>query len=257
VPTVEPIQAPVIARLEAMPGVWQVHLSAPGLAARANPGQFVMVLRGESYDPFLRASAPLHRIGRETVALLVDEGDPEMGSLVRLELGYPVDLLGPLGHGFDLGSGEERLLLIGQGLGITPLVGLGERAVELGKQVTLVHHTDLHDGIYPAGLLPNAIEYRTLVGEAAEGTLALDELLLALLPQVDRLCVSGPMEWIRRLRQRIAEDPLRDREGWAQAYVQAKMGCGLGLCSACAIKVQRGIRRVCTDGPVLDLYEIA
>ena len=248
-----PLQAPVTARLEAMPGVWQIHVQAPEIARHAVPGQFVMALRGPTLDPYLRVSLPIHRIGEGTVAFLLDKRDPELTMLASRGIGESMDVLGPLGRGFDLRPSCQRMLLVAQDAGIAPLIALATKSVAEGKQVTLVALSDNSDRRYPSELLPKEIEYRALDQEAP-GYAGLRAILAETMPWAEQVCAAGPMNLYHTLRQEMLADPMRDRPGMAQVYVFAKMGCGIGICNACSIKVKRGMRHVCTSGPVFDLY---
>ena len=250
-----PLQAPVIARLEAMPSVWQIHVQAPEIARNASPGQFAMALRGQALDPYLRVALPIHRIGKESVAFLLDEGDAEVAMLAQGRIDEPMDLLGPLGHGFDLRPSCQRLLLIAQGMGIAPLIALAEMAIAENRQVTLVSVAADSDRLYPSDLLPKQIEHQAIIQEGA-GFDGLRAVLAETMPWAEQICAAGSMSLYRALRLKMSEDPIRDRAGLTQVYLYAKMGCGIGICNACSVKVKRGMRHICTDGPVLDLYEL-
>ena len=204
-------------------------------------------------DPYLRVSLPIHRIGEGIVAFLLDERDPELAMLASRSIGEPMDVLGPLGRGFDLRPSCQRVLLIAQDAGIAPLVALAAKAIVEGKQVTLVALSDGPDRLYPSELLPREIEYRAL-GQEVPGYAELRAVLVEIMPWAEQVCAAGPMSLYHTLRQEMLADPMRDRPGMIQAYVFAKMGCGIGVCNACSIEVKRGMRHVCTDGPVFDLY---
>jgi dihydroorotate dehydrogenase electron transfer subunit len=49
-------------------------------------------------------------------------------------------------------------------------------------------------------------------------------------------------------------DSLKDRP--VQVSLEARMGCGLGLCYGCTIETRQGLKRVCKDGPVFDLTQL-
>ena len=71
------------------------------------------------------------------------EVDPE-GSLspylADLEPGATVEVAGPFGDAYY--EGEERVVVLAGGPGIGPAVGIGERAVADGGDVTVVYATD-------------------------------------------------------------------------------------------------------------------
>lgn len=246
-------EAIISARLEAMPGWWVLHLRCPAARA-ARPGQFVMALRSPGHDPYLRLALPIHRIGQEMLSLLLDQEDAGQRALVKREIGASLDLLGPLGHGFEIASGAQRLLLIAQGAGIVPLVGLAEQALATGRQVALVALAERAERLYPAELLARGIEYQGRVQEPGASNSA---MLADLLRWADQICAAGSAALYQELRQEIARRPARPRSGAAQVYWPGRIGCGLGLCQSCAIETKRGIKLVCRDGPVFDLFDLA
>ena len=162
-----------------------------------------MALRSASYDPYLRLALPIHQIGRETLSLLLDKGEGAHQFLLEKEIGEPVDLLGPLGHGFEMASGTQRLLLVAQDAGIAPLVGLAERALATGRQVALVALANRAERLYPTELLARGIEYHGLVQEQSD----IPNLLAELIPWADQVCAAGSTALYQELRQEIARRP--------------------------------------------------
>src|SRR5436305_10639078 len=85
------------------------------------PGQFFML---EAPGRLLPRPMSLCLAPRHELAFLIDEVGPGTAALCRLERGDTIQVLGPLGNGFDLDV--ERPLLVGGGIGIAPLPWLSE-----------------------------------------------------------------------------------------------------------------------------------
>lgn len=252
--------ATVTAKLETMPGVWQVHLRAPEIARAARPGQFIMALRSPACDPYLRVAIPLHRISEETIALLLACDDTERGGLAGISLGSAMDILGPLGHGFDLSPRAQNLLLLAEGLGIAPLVATAELAAAQGKKVTLIALIGREEQLYPTELLPREIEYHSYLAhgqrEDAFHQVFSEVLSPDMLAWAGQFCAAGSGAFRQGLRAFLQADPIRGRPGFAQVWVGDSFGCGLGLCLSCVVETRRGPRRACTEGPVFDLFDL-
>ncbi len=158
------------------------------------------------------------------LAFLIDPIGPGTRALVELESGEEVDVLGPLGNGFDLDV--ERPLLVGGGVGVAPFPYLSERLD--GPPAILgfrsAHHAEA------AALVSNA----EVVLEPAYVT-------EALAPGFDVLaCGPEPMlEAVRRLAPA------------AQLAWEAPMACGYGACYGCAVEIDGRLVRLCVEGPVL------
>jgi len=249
----EQCEAPVVARLEAMPGVWQLYLRAVSVARAAQPGQFAMALRARGYDPYLRCAVSLHKIGSDTVALLLDAATAAHAPLLACGVGDVIDLLGPLGRGFAIAPRTRNLLLVAEEMGIAPLVALGERSVAAGRRVALLAVAGARERLYPTQLLPCDVEYHGLLPEEAAEFAA---LLRDSLAWADQVCAAGAWPLYRAVHVALQDEPVQARPGFVQVWHAPSMACGLGICRACAIETRRGIRRACTDGPVFDLLDL-
>jgi dihydroorotate dehydrogenase electron transfer subunit len=42
-----------------------------------------------------------------------------------------------------------------------------------------------------------------------------------------------------------------------QVSLEVRMACGLGVCYGCSIKTKGGMKKVCRDGPVFSMQEVA
>jgi dihydroorotate dehydrogenase electron transfer subunit len=130
------VLAPVREKTELLPGTYHIVAHAPDIAPVARPGQFVMINCGD--DTILRRPISIHRVpDKENVSLLFRTIGTGTHNIARIKKGDTINLLGPLGNGFEISDDAEKLLLIAGGMGIAPLVFLAEKANELGKQIRL------------------------------------------------------------------------------------------------------------------------
>jgi hypothetical protein len=149
--------------------------------------------------------------------------------------GMPLQLLGPLGSGFHLGSGVRRLALAA--LDETPdrLLPLVTLALEQNADVTF--YLDC-----PAPFPPASVEVSPLS--------ALPEAL----GWADFLALDLPLQSLPGLRQRLGMHPEERLTIPAQGLVNTLMPCaGMAECGACAVPLRRGWQLACVDGPVFDL----
>jgi NAD(P)H-flavin reductase len=160
------------------------------------------------------------------LAFLLDPIGPGTRALAALRPGDAVHVFGPLGNGFRLDV--SRPLLVGGGIGIAPLPFLSR---QLGSPpAVLGFRSEWH--AEAAALVPNAeiVIEPTLVTELIE-------------PGFDVLaCGPEPMlEAVRRLSPH------------AQLAWEAPMACGYGACYGCAVEIDGEWRRLCIEGPVLEV----
>jgi len=252
-------------------------LDAPGIAAVARSGQFVMVRCG---DLPLRRPLSIHAADDGKIALLFRVTGSGTGLLSGTEVGGEVQLTGPLGNGYSLPDSYHRAVLIAGGMGIAPLYFLAARLPE-PRQATLVYGARSESELYRA---PAAL--RTLLPQMArvdgvETVVATDDgstgvcgsALDVALPRLEwathvylcgpvGMCVaaSGLMaqqsDIMTHPRPSVCSPEARQLLSAAEVSLEVRMGCGVGACYSCSIATRSGRKKVCADGPVFRFGDV-
>ena len=244
------VTAPITSTKEIIPGIYLLWLEAPRIASQAQPGQFLMVRCGE--DTLLRRPVSIHRVDGSRIALLFAVVGRGTEWLSKCQAGDTVDLLGPLGNGYEIHPDAHNILLVAGGIGIAPLRFLVDVALQQGKQVTLLIGESTAARLYPRALLPSAV---AVVVTTEDGTAGKKGMVTGLLPgcsnQADQVFACGPLP----MYQTMAQMPeLKTRP--VQVSLEVRMGCGRGLCYGCTLKTRSRLKQVCTDGPVFNLDDV-
>jgi dihydroorotate dehydrogenase electron transfer subunit len=236
-----------------MPGTHVLELDAPELGRAAVPGQFVHLRVGDTWDPLLRRPMSIFRIRPGGVSLMVREVGRGSDSIARTQPGQSLDCLGPLGRGFSLDRNSSRLLMVGGGYGVAPLVGLAELALPRGAEVTLLVGAATAEHVFPAELLPPAIEYyaATMDGSLGHGGYV-TELTPRFLDWADAVYACGPHGMLESVARECHARPRLP----VQLAIEQHMGCAMGVCLGCVTPTVRGYKRVCRDGPVFPADEL-
>ena len=106
---------------------YELILEAPEIVAAAQPGQFVHVSCGEGR--LLRRPISICEASGVQLRLVFEVRGEGTEWLSRRTKGERVSVLGPLGHGFDVDG--KRVLFIGGGIGVPPLLWAAQRAAEI------------------------------------------------------------------------------------------------------------------------------
>ena len=243
-----------------------MRISAPGIAVQARAGQFVHVRPGPSFDPLLRRPYSFNRIDRaageiELIVKALGAGGEWIASRREGDL---LDLLGPLGSSFVIQRSTRNLLLVAGGTGIAPMRVLAEQ--ESGRRnVTLLMGGRSVAHLWPSDRLPPSVEYIATTEDGSFGIKGrVTEAIRPLLEWADQACACGPWPMLAalgRLRDE-AEHAAGTYPGRAalldtQIAVEQHMGCAMGVCRACVIVTANGNARVCREGPVLPLGDVA
>ena len=241
-------------------------IHSPEIAAQAHAGQFVHVRPGTGWDPLLRRPYSFCGIERRTgeIELIVKPLGTGGEWIAERRDGDALDLLGPLGTSFVVRRDTRNLLLIAGGTGIAPMRVIAEQEAAR-RNVTLVMGGRSVAYLWPSDRLPPSVEYVTTTDDGSFGARGrVTDVLPPLLPWADQLLACGPWPMLAalgRLRE-AAERAAATYPGRrvlldAQIAVEQHMGCAMGVCRACVVVTSEGNARVCREGPVFALGDVA
>lgn len=233
-----------------------MKVRAKTVADEAKPGNFVMARPRNSLDPLLRRPLGILKANDHLIWFYFQVIGKGTSALASLKPGDGVDILGPLGNSFPEIRGRNILLIAG-GRGIVPLFFYASR-VAAANSVHLIYGGK---GKNDLNLTPDiqALPLKRTFLFSEDGSLGergiatqdvkkiIDEL------QIDVTCSCGPEPMLKLLAEVLRPLPTTDF-----ASLEAFMGCGFGVCHSCAVQMVSGrYQKVCVDGPVFPLEEIA
>lgn len=214
------------------------------------PGQFVQVA-ANTPGVFLRRPISINDVNydQNTIDLLIRKAGKGTSTLVALKEGDKLNILLPLGNGFslDVASGS-RLLLIGGGVGVAPLLYLGRKLKEAGHKPEFLldarSATDLLE-------LDDFAAIGTVHVSTEDGSMGEHGLVTrhsALEGNIDTIYCCGPAPMMKAVAS-IA----RERAINCEVSLENMMACGLGACLCCVENTVKGNVCVCTEGPVFNI----
>lgn len=219
------------------------------------PGQFVQVKIDESPNTFLRRPLSIHdaEISGGRMKLLIQKKGDGTKKLSTLEKDSLINLIYPLGNGFDLPE-NKKLLLVGGGCGVAPLLFL---ARELKSRNC--HITTLIGARSEAHLtIPNHYsEFGDVLittedgSKGTKGFVIHHEIFRHGMDSIDGIYCCGPdpmMKAVARLAKSLNKK--------CQVSLEQTMACGIGACLCCIVDTHRGNVCTCTEGPVFDYQEL-
>ena len=233
-----------------------LRINAPEIAAESKPGQFCMLKCGP--DSLLRRPLSIHAATPSgKVDFLYDDKGMGKNWLSKMAVGSELDIIGPLGNGFDIEEKVNNILLAAGGIGIAPLSFLAERAVSLGKNVTLLAGARCKEGLYPDERLPSGIQKIMVVERRENGDDLplgkITDLLPGYIDNADQVFACGPQAMLEAISKQVDNKAMAKP---VQVSLEVRMGCGLGTCYGCSIKTKQGMQRVCIEGPVFNIKDI-
>ncbi len=240
-------QLPLISNREIAQGIFDMRLAYHQADLPVLCGQFAHV-----YVPGKTLRRPISVCdasdGELRLVYQVKGGGTEIMS--QMQSGT-VDVLVPLGNGFDIQSGR-RYCLIGGGIGVPPMLYTAKQCdrpliITGFRNQSLVI---LQDDLQAQG--------ETLLctddGSAGQKGFVTD-LLRARIGEVDEVCACGPTPMLKAVAAVCKEFGKP-----CQVSLEERMGCGVGACLVCAVKVRKNgeevMQHVCKNGPVFNAEEV-
>lgn len=225
----------------------------PEIAREAKPGQFVNL---ETKQYLRRPLAVATTTAEEfTVGIEIKgEGTRQLSELVP---GDEVNVLGPLGHGFNL-QDAEQIVVVGGGTGIFPLQLALQEARKQGLPTAACFGFRSRDESFLLDELASQSDETFFTSDA--GDLGIPGTVMEALKQVEfkpdaRIFCVGPKPMMISVSHWAEERGIP-----CEVSIEEHMACGIGLCLTCVCKVQDGDEiknvRSCMEGPVFDSRRI-
>lgn len=220
-----------------------------------HPGQFVNILVKDSPDTFLRRPFSFLEVDPETgvFSVLIKAVGKGTQKLVSMKAGDRVGIIYPLGNSFTFPSKGEKVLLVGGGVGIAPMLQMAKASKKAGTEVhVLLGARSSHDHV----LLDRFGLYGQLYTTTQDGSLGVkgfvvDHPMLKYNQSFDRIYCCGPELMMQAIARIAAEFNVE-----CEVSLENTMACGFGVCLCCVTKTNEGHKCVCTDGPVFNSKEL-
>ncbi|MBW2631348.1 MAG: dihydroorotate dehydrogenase electron transfer subunit [Deltaproteobacteria bacterium] len=262
------ISATVFSQRETVREHFLIVLKVPAFFRESLPGQFVMVRMKNCSHPFLSRPFSIYSVyshGKNTfMEILYKVVGKGTETFSRLRKGDVLNILGPLGKGFDLPLECNKIVLIAGGVGIAPLSFLAERCEKDINSAEMICYMG-------AGSLEALVGMDRMDGICSVVKISTDdgswghsgpvtELFgrdMELYADNDsRIYSCGPNPMLRSLHEL-----LKDRPVACQVSLEERMACGIGACLGCVVKTKSGdegggLVRVCKEGPVFDINSV-
>ena len=207
---------------------------------KANPSN-VMLARPISVFMSHKDSDGLSVI--EFLILLKGQGTKELCSLEKDD---SVDLLGPVGNGFEKPAAQHKVAIIGGGIGVAPVAGF---AATLEKE-SYSFFASFKSGSY--GL--DHIQPNNLVISTDDGTVGTKGILPVIFNEetiqkntYTLVYACGPERMLEYVQKTCNHAGIE-----CYLSLESKMACGVGACLGCTIPTTEGNKRCCKDGPVFN-----
>ena len=262
------IKVKILTKKEVAPNIFLIKLSAPSVAQDALPGQFIHIKCSADNYPLLRRPISIHRIDKKKGEIyilfqVVGEGTKLLSQRVT---GDDLDIIGPIGNGFNIYPESRKIMIIGGGIGVAPLLALCEESIRQGNEVQVLigaQKKELVIGEENFRKLGAKVDVATDDGSYKYKGLATDLLEESIKKGwlADQIFACGPKLKLKKIVEVSLEAHID-----CQVSLEERMACGIGACLGCVCKIKtKGkkegkvkyeFKRVCVDGPIFEGSEV-
>ena len=225
------------------------------------PGQFVQVRVDDSPITFLRRPISIHFIDKQAneLWLLIQLVGAGTRRLAQSKPGDSINLIYPLGNGFTLPEDifpmpntNKKLLLIGGGVGVAPLLHLGAHLFSLAYQpLFLLGARSSKDLLQIDEFRKYGTVYLTTEdGACGEKGFVTNHSVLES-ADFDYVYICGPKPMMVATVKYARQHSIP-----GEVSLENVMACGIEACLCCVEKTTGGNLRMCTEGPILNINTI-
>ncbi|MBS7576649.1 MULTISPECIES: dihydroorotate dehydrogenase electron transfer subunit [unclassified Enterococcus] len=245
----------ILAQTELAFNIFEMTLTGKLVQQMRKPGQFLNI-KIPSSALLLRRPISLHEINIELNQCKIIYRIEGAGTkqLSELKAGNEIDVIGPLGNGFDIEAvrTKEKILIIGGGIGTPPMYQLAKALKLKDAELTTVlgfasQNVMFHlDKFAELGSLFVTTDDGSF-GTAGHAGVVIEQLLLE--QHFDAVYACGAPGMLHMVNERFRNHPR------AYLSMEARMACGIGACYACVCHIdgdstQTKSVKVCDQGPI-------
>ena len=247
------VECVILKQTQIHQNLFDMTVQSATIASHAIVGQFLHIKTSGGY---LRRPISICDVMGDFVRFIYEVKGEGLLSLSKMQAGESINILGPLGNGFDLSIEAKNPYIVGGGIGIFPLFYLAKQ--RLVKAVF---------GFRTRDLICMEDEFKVICPEVSiatdDGSVGIHGNVCDVLNQKikdgdipDLIYVCGPLPMLKAICALAKENGIR-----AQVSLEERMACGIGACLGCATKTKQedgteGYLHVCKNGPVFDAEKV-
>ena len=219
------------------------------------PGQFVEVRVDNSPSTFLRRPISINNVDydRNELWLLVAAVGDGTRQLQKLQKGDRLNCMLPLGNSFTMPTDSaQKVLLVGGGVGVAPLLYFGKLIKAMGGEPTFLLGARSAKDVLERELFEQVgrVLITTEDGSEGEKGFVTNHSVLAQ-EHFDRISTCGPKPMMMAVARYAFKNDIE-----CEVSLENKMACGVGACLCCVEKTVEGNKCVCKEGPVMNIKKL-
>jgi len=248
------VNSPVVETIKVHENIFIQKIHSPEIARIVKPGQFLNVRVSINSFPLLRRPFSICDVDGENIFLMFNVLGEGTKILANKQKGDLIDILGPLGNGFNLNGDYKNAIIVAGGLGSAPFPFVTRIIKDSKNILSFVGGRSKQDII--------TYEMQNIQISTDDGTLGLKGNVIQLLEKnLDKIDINlskvfacGPNAMLRALKDFCIKHNLD-----CEVSTESAMACGFGICQGCPIESTTDDEKyllVCKDGPVFNVKDV-
>jgi dihydroorotate dehydrogenase electron transfer subunit len=248
------VNSPVVEIKQIQENIFIQKIHSPEIAKTIKPGQFLNIRVSVNSFPLLRRPFSICDVEDENIFLMFNVMGEGTKILASKQPGDLIDILGPLGNGFNLYGDYKNAVIVAGGLGSAPFP-LVTRKIKSDKNIL-----SFIGGRTKEDVITYAMENYQIATD--DGSLGFKgnviELLESNLDKITKASVKvfgcGPNVMLRALKEFCIKQNLD-----CEISTESAMACGFGICQGCPVestKDKSKYQLICKDGPVFNVKDV-
>ncbi|MDD3364113.1 MAG: sulfide/dihydroorotate dehydrogenase-like FAD/NAD-binding protein [Syntrophomonas sp.] len=241
----------IVEKIVLAPSLKLFKVLAPEIAARVQPGQFIILRINERGERIPLTVADFDR-SRGLLTLIFQEVGRSTKDLGKMEVeDYILDLVGPLGRPSEIAN-LGRVICIGGGVGVAPVYPITRALKQAGNEVISIIGARSQDYLIlteEMQAVSDRIWIATDDGSAGEKGLVTDILLQFIENNkpIDLVIAIGPLPMMKAVAEATRPYQIKTLVSMNPIMVD-----GTGMCGACRVVIGEETKFACVDGPEFD-----
>jgi len=248
------INSPLEKIIEINNHIYLLKIFSPELTSIIKPGQFLNIRVSERVFPLLRRPFSICDVDGDHLYLMFNIMGEGTSILAHKPIGSNLDILGPLGNGFNLDGNYETAIIVAGGLGAAPFPYV-TRMLNGKKNILSFIGGRTRDDVITYNLknVKEASDDGSL-GFKGNVVQLLEKNLEQLKSQKTKIFACGPTVMLKVLKEFCLKFGFE-----CEVSTECAMACGFGICQGCPIESTIQSDKyllVCKDGPVFNIKDV-
>ena len=233
-----------------------IRLQATFTLPKIHPGQFVNIEVKNTNEIFLRRPFSVFEVDytKNTISIIVKILGRGSKKLTELKVNDQISLVLPLGREFTYPEKNDKILLVGGGSGVAPMLFLAKQCGLPVENVDIILGARTSEDQIDASryLQYGGLHFTTEDGSmGSKGFVTHHPIFQNKLHQYSKIYACGPDAMMKAVAREAKKADI-----FCEVSLENLMACGFGVCLCCIEPTTKGNLCVCTEGPVFNINEL-